>query len=148
GLARDIERYLQDEPVEACPPSAVYRLRKFARKNRKWLGVSAAFAMILTAGTLVSLWQAVRATRAEHVSNRERDRAEANEKQANKERRRAEESEQIERAVRDFLQRKLLLQADPLNQSNSLLLTGRAADEAKSNPTIGELLDRAARELT
>ena len=30
GLARDVERYLADEPVEACPPSAGYRLRKFA----------------------------------------------------------------------------------------------------------------------
>src|SRR5262249_41854301 len=35
GFARDIERYLADEPVEACPPSAAYKLRKFARKNRK-----------------------------------------------------------------------------------------------------------------
>ena len=34
GLARDVERYLRDEPVEACPPSAGYRLRKFARKHR------------------------------------------------------------------------------------------------------------------
>ena len=30
GLARDIERYLNDEPVEACPPSAGYRFSKFA----------------------------------------------------------------------------------------------------------------------
>ena len=30
GLARDVERYLADEPVEACPPSASYRLRKCA----------------------------------------------------------------------------------------------------------------------
>src|SRR6201987_6440017 len=32
GFARDVERYLADEPVEACPPSTGYRLRKFARK--------------------------------------------------------------------------------------------------------------------
>ena len=32
GLAKDVERYLHDEPVEACPPSAGYRLRKFARE--------------------------------------------------------------------------------------------------------------------
>ena len=29
-FARDIQRYLHDEPVEACPPSSVYRLKKFA----------------------------------------------------------------------------------------------------------------------
>ena len=31
GLAADVQRYLDDEPVEASPPSAVYRLRKLAR---------------------------------------------------------------------------------------------------------------------
>ena len=35
GFARDVERYLADEAVEACPPSATYRLRKFASKNRR-----------------------------------------------------------------------------------------------------------------
>ena len=34
GFAVDVERYLADEPVLACPPSAWYRLRKLARRNR------------------------------------------------------------------------------------------------------------------
>ena len=34
GLARDVERYLKDEPVEACPPSAGYRLRKLFRRHK------------------------------------------------------------------------------------------------------------------
>ena len=34
GFAADIERHLHDEPVEAGPPSAAYRFRKFARRNR------------------------------------------------------------------------------------------------------------------
>ena len=34
SFAADVERYLHDEPVEACPPSAVYRFRKFARRNK------------------------------------------------------------------------------------------------------------------
>src|SRR5213075_979561 len=34
GFAADAQRYLSDEPVQACPPSAAYRLRKFARRNR------------------------------------------------------------------------------------------------------------------
>jgi serine/threonine protein kinase/tetratricopeptide (TPR) repeat protein len=65
ALARDIERHLADEPVEACPPSATYRLRKFARKNRGALSTAAAFALLLVAGAGVAAWQAVRATRAE-----------------------------------------------------------------------------------
>ena len=38
GLAADLRRYLDDEPVQACPPSAGYRLRKFARRNRTAAG--------------------------------------------------------------------------------------------------------------
>ena len=33
GLARDIRRYLNDEPIEASPPSSVYRMKKFARSS-------------------------------------------------------------------------------------------------------------------
>src|SRR5688500_3457788 len=34
GFAADVQRYLADEPVQACPPSARYRLGKFVRRNR------------------------------------------------------------------------------------------------------------------
>ena len=50
AFARDIERYLKDETVEACPPSAGYRLRKFARKYRAPLAVASGFALLLIAG--------------------------------------------------------------------------------------------------
>ena len=35
GFALDVQRYLADEPVQACPPSLGYRLRKFARRNKR-----------------------------------------------------------------------------------------------------------------
>jgi eukaryotic-like serine/threonine-protein kinase len=35
AFAADVQRYLNDEAVQACPPSAAYRLRKFARRNRR-----------------------------------------------------------------------------------------------------------------
>ncbi len=35
AFAADVERYLNDEPVEACPPSRRYRLGKFARRHRR-----------------------------------------------------------------------------------------------------------------
>src|SRR5205814_779639 len=34
GFAMDVQRYLADEAVQACPPSAMYRFRKFARRNK------------------------------------------------------------------------------------------------------------------
>jgi WD40 repeat protein/serine/threonine protein kinase len=46
GLARDVERYLHDEPVEACPPSLWYRLRKFARRNKQ-VAIMATFLLAL-----------------------------------------------------------------------------------------------------
>ncbi len=41
AFAMDVERYLADEPVVACPPSAGYRLQKFARRNKGGLAVAA-----------------------------------------------------------------------------------------------------------
>ena len=73
GLARDIERYLHDEPVEASPPSRWYRLRKFARKHRSLIGTALAFVLLLAAGAGVSTWQAVRAREAEHEAIIARD---------------------------------------------------------------------------
>ncbi len=68
GLAMDISRYLADETVQACPPSATYRFRKFARRNRVALTTVVLVSAALVLGTVVSTWQAVRATRAEHLA--------------------------------------------------------------------------------
>jgi WD40 repeat protein/serine/threonine protein kinase len=68
SLARDLQHYLADEPVEACPPTAGYKLLKFARKNKNLLGTAAAFAVLLLLGIAASVWQAVRATQAETVA--------------------------------------------------------------------------------
>jgi serine/threonine protein kinase len=71
GLARDVERYLAEEPVEACPPSAGYRVRKFARKYKKILATVAAFAVLLVVGMVLSTLLAVWATSAEREANRQ-----------------------------------------------------------------------------
>ena len=54
GFASDVQRYLADETVEACPPSAAYRFRKFARRNKRGLASATvvALAVLLVAGTL------------------------------------------------------------------------------------------------
>jgi tetratricopeptide (TPR) repeat protein len=74
GLGEDVRRYLADEPVQAGPPSAAYRLRKFARRNKAWVAAAA----VLVIATAVSAALAVRATLAERRMLAERDRAEAN----------------------------------------------------------------------
>jgi serine/threonine protein kinase/tetratricopeptide (TPR) repeat protein len=72
GLARDIQRHLTDEPVEACPPSPAYRVRKFVRRNR-WSVTTAGslFVMLLVAVATVGWAVRDRAAR-EHEASRDR----------------------------------------------------------------------------
>ena len=65
-FASDVMRYLTDQPVEACPPSRRYRVAKYARRNRVALTTGVIIAVALLGGTVVSVWQAMRATRASH----------------------------------------------------------------------------------
>ena len=53
GFARDIERYMHDEPVQACPPSAVYRFRKFARRNKATLAMTTLVVVFVLAGLVL-----------------------------------------------------------------------------------------------
>ncbi|HLN26280.1 MAG TPA: tetratricopeptide repeat protein [Gemmataceae bacterium] len=55
-LARDVERYLHDEPVLACPPSASYRFRKFARRHKAGLQIAAAAALVLLLAVVGVSW--------------------------------------------------------------------------------------------
>jgi WD40 repeat protein/serine/threonine protein kinase len=104
GLARDVERYLKDEPVEACPPTAGYKVRKFARKHRKLLASAAGFVVLLLLGVAASTWQAVRATQAERVAVAERDEKEHARQAEAKQRAAAVRSEQVAQQERDKAQ--------------------------------------------
>ncbi len=56
ALAVDIQRYLNDEPVQACSPSAIYRFRKFARRHKVPFvtGAAVAVAALVAVGSLIS----------------------------------------------------------------------------------------------
>jgi non-specific serine/threonine protein kinase/serine/threonine-protein kinase len=130
ALARDVERYLRDEPVEASPPSTAYRVRKFVRKHRAWLTAGAAFALLLVAAAAVSTVLAVRATRlaqqATEAESRTRD-----------EMRRADEQAATALAISDFLRNDLLAQASAEGQA-------RPGVRPDQNVTVRTLLDRAS----
>jgi eukaryotic-like serine/threonine-protein kinase len=57
GLARDVERYIQNEPVDAGPPGAAYRLRKFVYRNRPQVVLGATVFVLLLAGIFGTSWQ-------------------------------------------------------------------------------------------
>jgi tetratricopeptide (TPR) repeat protein len=68
GLAADLKRHLDNEPVLARPPSAAYRLQKAWWRHKTAFSVAALMAAVLVAATGISVWQAVRATRAEKLA--------------------------------------------------------------------------------
>jgi eukaryotic-like serine/threonine-protein kinase len=127
ALALDLQRYLADEPVQAGPPSARYRLRKFARRNRAALAVGVVVAAALVLGTVVSTWQAVRAGAAERLANEQRE-------EARKSAAEAREAADSNQAIYDFMLYELLAAADPE------VALGRKV-------TVREVLDRAERKV-
>jgi tetratricopeptide (TPR) repeat protein len=64
GFARDIQRYLDDEVVEARPPSAGYRIGKFVRRHKARVIAAGLVLLALLAGIAGSTWGLVREARA------------------------------------------------------------------------------------
>src|SRR5262245_22686588 len=71
GLAKDVERFLKDEPVEARPPSSWYRFTKMVRRNQRALMVAGMLAVVVLVGTAAVLWQAKLASDAAARHDRE-----------------------------------------------------------------------------
>ncbi len=64
GLARDIQRYLDDEVVEARPPSAGYRIGKFVRRHKGQVTGAGLVLLALLAGIAGTTWGLFREARA------------------------------------------------------------------------------------
>lgn len=62
-LAADLGRYLRNEPVEASPPRALYRLSKFARRHRAGVAAGTVILLALVAGVIGTTVGLVRAQR-------------------------------------------------------------------------------------
>jgi eukaryotic-like serine/threonine-protein kinase len=77
GLAADISRHLNDEPVVARPPSRYYRFQKAVRRNKPVFAAVAAVLLALLAGAVASTWQALQARKQRDDAMLSRQRAEA-----------------------------------------------------------------------
>jgi len=64
AFAKDIERFLNHEPVQAGPPSAAYKLRKFVQRNRPQVIAVAVVLLALVAGMAGTTFGLIRAERA------------------------------------------------------------------------------------
>ncbi len=84
-----------------APPSANYRIRKFAQKNRTALTTVATIALLFVTGTAISVWQAVRATTASIAADKSAQEARANELKAIAERDLKDLALKAEKAARE-----------------------------------------------
>ena len=139
-LAEDVRRHLRDEPVQAGPPGAAYRVRKFLTRNRAAVAWAAAIVVALLAGIGGTTWGVLRAARERDVG--ERNRALAEERQveaerasheANRQTTLAWEAIQQARDVTGFLSETLALSNPMVSGSASL--------------PVRDVLDRASREV-
>src|SRR5262249_45466 len=81
-FARDVERFLIDEPVLAGPPGAAYRLRKFVRRNQPQVIAGSLLLLALLAGIVGTTFGLIQALRARANEAEQRGIAEANEARA------------------------------------------------------------------
>ncbi len=82
-LAKDIQRFLANEPIEARPPSLTYQMRMFARRNRVVFAASLLVFVVLIVATVVSILFALSANRAEHEAQENLELAQAREEVSN-----------------------------------------------------------------
>jgi len=82
GLAMDLKRHLNNEPVLARPPSKVYEFQKTFRRHKVGFIATGSVILALAVGVALTAWQAVVATRAKGQEAFQRKKAEANERKA------------------------------------------------------------------
>jgi tetratricopeptide (TPR) repeat protein len=70
GFAMDVQRYLADEPVQACPPSLGYRLRKFVRRNKGPVLAASLVLLALVGGIVGTTVGLVRAEQAKGTAEK------------------------------------------------------------------------------
>jgi tetratricopeptide (TPR) repeat protein len=155
GLARDIQRHLNHEPVTARPPSRLYEFRKTVRRHRVGFAATAAVIVALAIGLvassleLASVRRAEAQARAAQISEgQQRDKAQTEEQKAKTE---AAKSQQVARFLEDMLQSvgpsvavgrdtKLLREIlDKTAERVGLELKGQQDVEAELSYTLGEV---------
>jgi eukaryotic-like serine/threonine-protein kinase len=112
ALAADVQRYLSEEPIEARPPSRLYRVRKYARRHKVTISTVAFVITAMIFGTGISIWQAARAM----DEGKKKEIALADAVKAR------QEADEARKQVQGFAER--------LKEANVLLTSGRAHADA------------------
>ena len=131
-LAEDLRRFQAHEPIRARRVGLLARGAKWARRRPAAAALLTVLPAVIVGGFfgMMGLWLQAEAARQGEAAQR----------------RQAERDQRMALAVRAFLQRDLLQQGNPTEQANTLLRAG-GGFELQENPTVQELLDRAATQL-
>jgi hypothetical protein len=134
GLAADLQRFLGNEPVEARPPSSVYRFQKLVRRNKTMVAATAAVFAALVLGLGLSVYLFAKERAALRLEKSALARAVAAERQQALLREQAEKGLEIERRMREIAPL-----GEKFNQAGMLLSQGlfdKAEDVVKDVPLI------------
>jgi WD40 repeat protein len=137
ALARDIQRYLADEALEARPPSTAYRFQKFVRRNRVMVTAGAAVAAALLLGLTLAIVGFVQAKADREIADQARIDAQAQKKIADNQRQLAvENAKQADANAKDA---KLQLAHGLIAQADAF---GLAKRYSESHRLYGEAYDK------
>ena len=151
AFAKDVERFLNHEPVQAGPPSAGYKLRKFVRRNRPQVIAGGVVLLALIAGMAGTTFGLIRAERARVAEAEQRTIAEQKQQEAEA----SAKSEAEQRAIAEQREReakeaeRLAIQSEQeakqARDETTQVLDYLVASFRKSDPDIdGETLTVAA----
>jgi serine/threonine protein kinase/tetratricopeptide (TPR) repeat protein len=144
GLADDIERHLDHEPVSAGPPTAAYRLRKFVRRNRVQVTAAAVVLLALVLGVVGTTLGLFEARRQERIADDQRRIADDQRRIADDQRRIADDQRQhVEKGLAQVTKMNDILGSifKDLNPQNA------AKDGKPLAAVLGERLERATAEI-
>jgi hypothetical protein len=164
-LAEDVRRHLADEPVQAGPPSAAYRARKFLVRNRAAVAWAATIAVALVLGIAGTTFGLLRAARERDEANRSRMLAEIRlsearsaSDEANRQTNLAWQAIQQARDVTSFLTETLALSNPMVSGSAGLPVrevldrasgeVARLADQPYAEASVRGTIGRAYRSLS
>jgi serine/threonine protein kinase/tetratricopeptide (TPR) repeat protein len=129
GVVADVLHYLANEPVSAGPPGAAYRIRKFIRRHRATVTLSAAALLLIVAGTALY----VRSIRAEQARTRAAlTEANAQRDEAERQKRQVQQANENTQAVNKFLTDDIIGAADPDVAQGKEISVKEAVDKASA----------------
>ena len=124
GLAADVQRYLTDEPVLACPPSAMYMFRKFARRHKAAIATGTVIGLavlLMIAGLATSVFSLAQGQRATAKALATETKANGDMKQAYDIKNQALEDAKLDAYFRDITLAHHELSVDNLGRARPLL---------------------------